>query len=58
MYKYLLQSAEGIQYFGIIALVTFFAVFVFWTVRTYMRPKAEMDAMAALPLFDEPTKQP
>jgi hypothetical protein len=52
MYKYLLETVDGIQWFGIGTLVLFFCTFCFAAIRTMLGNKAEMDKMANLP-FDE-----
>lgn len=39
-----------------IALVIFFAVFVAVTIRTWRRPKQEMDKQSQIPLSDEPVE--
>jgi hypothetical protein len=52
MYKYLLQSVEGIQWFGIVALVLFFLVFCIAAIRVFFLKKEEMQRMAGLPLED------
>jgi cbb3-type cytochrome oxidase subunit 3 len=53
MYKYLLQSVDGIQWFGITALLIFFSAFCIAFFRAYfMSKKADMDYMANMPLED------
>jgi len=52
MYKYLLQSVEGIQWFGIIAFLIFFGTFCFALVRVFFGKKSNWDAEARLPLDD------
>lgn len=52
MYKYLLQSVEGIQWFGIITLLLFFGTFCFAAIRAFISRKEEMQHMANLPLED------
>lgn len=52
MYKYLLQSVEGIQWFGIGTLLLFFGVFLFAVIRTFLSKKENMRRMAELPLED------
>ena len=52
MYKYLLESVAGIQYFGIVTLVLFFTVFCIALLRTFFSRKAETERMARLPLDD------
>ncbi|HMX38717.1 MAG TPA: hypothetical protein PK971_10700 [Saprospiraceae bacterium] len=50
MYKYLLQSVEGIQWFGITALLIFFTTFCVVAIRAFIFKKEDMDRMAQLPL--------
>ena len=52
MFKYLLQSVEGIQWFGITALLIFFGTFCFALVRVFFTKKSNLDEMANLPLKD------
>ena len=52
MYKYLLQSVEGIQWFGIITLLLFFGTFCFAVIRAALSGKEDMRRMAELPLDD------
>ena len=52
MYKYLLQSVEGIQWFGIATLLLFFTTFCVAVIRAYLGSKEEMQHMANLPLED------
>ena len=52
MYKYLLQSVEGIQWFGIIALLIFFGTFCFALVRVFFSKGSNLDKMANMPLED------
>ena len=52
MYKYLLQSVEGIQWFDIGALFLFFGTFCAAAIWAFIANKAEMDRMASLPLND------
>jgi cbb3-type cytochrome oxidase subunit 3 len=53
MFKYILQSVDGIQWFGIAALLLFFSAFCFAFFRAYfLSDKSEMDHMASLPLED------
>ena len=53
MYKYLLQSVDGIQSFGIFTLVLFFSVFCIAVIRAFLGNKEEMNRMAEMPLRDE-----
>ncbi len=50
MYKYLLQSVDGIQWFGITALLIFFGTFCFALVRIFFSNKSNLDEIARLPL--------
>jgi len=52
MYKYILQSVEGIQLFGISAFLIFFATFLVVVYRAVRSSKTEMDHAAHLPLED------
>lgn len=52
MYKYLLQSVEGIQWIGISTFLLFFCTFCAVTIRAFILKKDEMDRMAKLPLED------
>jgi hypothetical protein len=52
MYKYLLQSVEGIQWFGIIALLIFFGIFCFALARVFFSKNSDLDEIARLPLKD------
>ncbi|MBK8424711.1 MAG: hypothetical protein IPL27_01465 [Lewinellaceae bacterium] len=52
MYKYLLQSVDGIQWFGIITLLIFFGTFCVVSIRAFISQKEEMQRMANLPLED------
>jgi hypothetical protein len=52
MYKYLLQSVDGIQWFGISTLLIFFGTFCVASIRTFISRKEEMQHMANLPLED------
>lgn len=52
MYKYLLQSVEGIQWFGITAFLIFFGTFCFALARVFFSKKGTWDADARLPLDD------
>ncbi|MBU6340710.1 MAG: CcoQ/FixQ family Cbb3-type cytochrome c oxidase assembly chaperone [Bacteroidetes bacterium] len=54
MYKYLLQSVDGIQWFGISALLIFFTAFCVAFLRAYfLSNKADLDHLASLPLEDQ-----
>lgn len=52
MFKYLLQSVEGIQWFGITALLIFFGIFCFALVRIFFTKDSTLDEVARLPLED------
>ena len=52
MYKYLLQSVEGIQWFGIITLILFFGTFCIAILRAMLTKKKQTQYMANLPLED------
>jgi len=52
MYKYILQSVDGIQWFGIITLLIFFGTFCVVSIRAFISQKEEMQRMANLPLED------
>jgi hypothetical protein len=52
MYKYLLQSIEGIAWFGTAALLIFFVVFCVALWRAFSSHNDEMQYMAELPLQD------
>lgn len=50
MYKYLLQSVEGIENYGVFTLVLFFLFFSAIAIRAFMFKKEKMDQWAHLPL--------
>jgi cbb3-type cytochrome oxidase subunit 3 len=52
MYKYLLQSVDSIQWFGIGSLLLFFITFCVVAIRAFLSKKEEMDRMANMPLED------
>ena len=53
MYKYLLESVDGIQWFGTGSLLLFFCTFCFAAIRAFLfSNKEEMEHMAQLPLED------
>lgn len=52
MAKYILQSVDGIEWFGITALLIFFTTFLFALIRTALSRKEAMQHMANLPLED------
>ena len=52
MYKYLLQSVDGIQWFGIATLLLFFGTFCVAIIHTALTKKKQAQYMANLPLED------
>lgn len=52
MYKYLLQSVDGIQWFGIGTLLLFFIIFCVAAIRAFIFKKEDMERMAKMPLED------
>ena len=52
MYKYLLQSVDGIQVFGIGTLLLFFGTFCVASIRAFLSRKEETERMAHMPLED------
>ena len=50
MYKYLLQSVEGIENYGVFTLVLFFVFFSVIAIRAFMFKKEKMEKWANLPL--------
>ncbi len=52
MYKYLLQSVEGIHWFGTAALLIFFGVFCAVLLRVFFVKKGFWEAKARIPLED------
>lgn len=52
MYKYLLESIDGIQWFGIITLLLFFGTFCIAVLRAFLTKKKQSQYMANLPLED------
>ncbi len=52
MYKYLLQSVEDVNWFGITALLIFFGVFCAVLVRVFFTKKSTWEAKARIPLED------
>ena len=57
MYKYLLQTVDGVQWFGVAALLIFFGTFCIALFRVFFTQKSELEAAARLPL-DEPADTP
>jgi hypothetical protein len=52
MYKYLLESVEGVQWIGIGTFLLFFTTFCFAIIRTLLTKKKQVNYMANLPLED------
>lgn len=52
MYKYLLQSVEDVNWFGITALLIFFGVFCIVLFRVFFTKKSTWEAKARIPLED------
>lgn len=53
MFKYILQTVEGIQWFGIASLLLFFITFCVAFFRAFfLGNKKQLDHMARLPLED------
>lgn len=52
MYKYLLQSVDGVQWFGVAALLIFFGVFCVALFRVFFTSRSDLDAAARLPFDD------
>ncbi|HLP94124.1 MAG: hypothetical protein J0M29_11380 [Chitinophagales bacterium] len=52
MYKYLLQSVDGVQWFGVSTLLLFFTTFCVVAIRAFIFKKDDMDRMAHMPLED------
>lgn len=52
MFKYILQSADGIQWFAVAALLIFFGAFCVALFKTFASRKEEMDRIARIPLDD------
>ncbi|MEY3238783.1 MAG: hypothetical protein RIR11_221 [Bacteroidota bacterium] len=52
MYKYLLQSIDSVQWFGISSLLLFFIIFCTAAIRAFFSKKEEMKYMSELPLED------
>ncbi|MCC7503940.1 MAG: hypothetical protein IT259_01515 [Saprospiraceae bacterium] len=57
MYKYLLESVDGVQWFGVIALLIFFSTFCVALFRVFFSNNAELEATARLPLEDTPSSE-
>ena len=53
MYKYLLESVDGIQWFGVASLLLFFCTFCFVSIRAMLFfKKDELEHVSHLPLED------
>jgi hypothetical protein len=52
MYKYLLQSVDGIAWFGITTLLLFFITFCLAIIRVFFFKKETVEHIAGLPLED------
>ncbi len=52
MYKYILQSVEGIHWFDVVPTVLFFTAFTVASLMAFFSRKADMDRIARLPLED------
>lgn len=52
MYKYILQSIEGINWLAILPLILFFTFFLITTIRVLRQKKSFTEHMAQLPLED------
>ncbi len=52
MAKYLLESVDGVQWFGIAALLLFFTMFVLAFFKAALSKKNYNDKMARMPLDD------
>ena len=52
MYKYILQSIEGLNWFGIVPLVLFFLFFLGIFLRTILKNKDAYGKLENLPLED------
>ena len=58
MYKYLLESVDGVQWFGVVALLIFFSAFCLALFRVFFSNSAELDLVARLPLDDSSSSDP
>lgn len=52
MYKHILQSVEGLNWFDIVPTVLFFTAFVIASLIALFSKKSELDRVARLPLED------
>lgn len=57
MYKYILEGAGNINWMAVMALFTFFFVFIVALIMVFRRNDAHINHMASLPLEDEPSTQ-
>jgi cytochrome c oxidase cbb3-type subunit 4 len=53
MYKYVLQSIDGISTFPIIGLVLFFGFFIGLLVYVMRKDRSHWDQLAEMPLHDD-----
>ncbi len=53
MYKYILETAEHINWMALFALLTFFIVFSISIYMAFIRNKEELSEVANLPLVDD-----
>lgn len=53
MYKYILEGAGNINWMAVMALFTFFFVFIVALIMVFRRNDAHINHMASLPLEDE-----
>ena len=52
MYKYILESVNGVEWFGISALLLFFLTFCTVAIRAVLSGKQSNERMANMPLDD------
>ncbi len=50
MYKYILQSVEGLHWFDTLPTLLFFGTFVLVLVMIFVQKKSDFDTIANLPL--------
>lgn len=50
MYKHILQSVSGLNWFAIVPLLIFFITFCVVVLMIFKKDKAEAEAMARMPL--------
>jgi len=53
MYKYILEGAGNINWMAVMALFTFFFVFIVALIMVFRRNDAHINHMSSLPLEDE-----